>query len=163
MSLDGLRAWIGEVERKLGVRSRVFLVLAAIAIGAAGAGIYLALDARDSAVTEAELRGVQDELEARLGVAATAEEDPDVTRLEAELQALRDEVDALRGDGATPAPGSAPEGTPGTAPGGASGSREEGRPDPNASTDPTVPGPEAAGGGAARLKELVEEGRDGEK
>ena len=28
MSLDGLRAWIGEVERKLGMRTRVFLVLA---------------------------------------------------------------------------------------------------------------------------------------
>jgi hypothetical protein len=27
MSLDGLRAWIGELERKLGVRTRVLLVL----------------------------------------------------------------------------------------------------------------------------------------
>jgi branched-chain amino acid transport system permease protein len=31
MPLDGLRAWIGEVERKLGMRTRVFLALAAIA------------------------------------------------------------------------------------------------------------------------------------
>ena len=43
MSLEGLRAWIGEVERKLGVRTRVFLVLLAIAIGASGAAIYLAI------------------------------------------------------------------------------------------------------------------------
>ena len=46
MSLDGLRAWIGEVERKLAMRTRVFLVLVAIAIGGAGAGIFLAIEAR---------------------------------------------------------------------------------------------------------------------
>ena len=39
MSLDGLRAWIGVVERKLTMRTRVFLVLVAIAIGGAAAGI----------------------------------------------------------------------------------------------------------------------------
>ncbi len=42
MSLDGLRAWIGLVERKLTMRTRVFLVLVAIAIGGAGAAIVLA-------------------------------------------------------------------------------------------------------------------------
>ncbi len=56
MSVDGLRAWIGEVERKLGMRTRVFLVLAVIAIGAAGAAIYLAIDTRDNAVSERTCR-----------------------------------------------------------------------------------------------------------
>ena len=50
MSLDGLRAWIGEVERKLGMRTKVMLVLAAIAIGTAGTAIYLVIDYRDKAV-----------------------------------------------------------------------------------------------------------------
>ena len=62
MSLDGLRAWIGVVERKLTMRTRVFLVLVAIAIGGAGTGIYLAIEANDSAVSEAELQAVRDEL-----------------------------------------------------------------------------------------------------
>ena len=62
MSLDGLRAWIGLVERKLTMRTRVFLVLVAIAIGGAGAGIVLAIDAQDSAVTKGDLQTLRDEL-----------------------------------------------------------------------------------------------------
>ncbi len=92
MSLDGLRAWIGVVERKLTMRTRVFLVLVAIAIGGAGTGIYLAIDAHDSAVSEAELQAVQDELAG--GVTETAA--GDVTQLEAELETLKAEVAALR-------------------------------------------------------------------
>jgi hypothetical protein len=65
MSLDGLRAWIGEVERKLRMRTRVFLVLAAVAIGGAGAGIYLAIDARENAVSEGDVQELQQELEAQ--------------------------------------------------------------------------------------------------
>jgi hypothetical protein len=92
MSLDGLRAWIGVVERKLTMRTRVFLVLVAIAIGGAGTGIYLAIDAHDSAVSEAELQAVRDELAG--GAAATT--GTDVTQLETELEALRVEVEALK-------------------------------------------------------------------
>jgi hypothetical protein len=106
MSLDGLRAWIGVVERKLAMRTRVFLVLVAIAIGAAGAGIYLAIDASDSAVSEADLQAVRDELAA----SAAESTDGDVTQLQAEIEALRSEVEALRSepetgqDGAATAP-----------------------------------------------------------
>lgn len=74
MPLDGLRAWIGEVERKLGMRTRVFLVLATIAIGGAGAAIYLALDTRENAVSESDVRELQQRLEEQIatGGAATA-------------------------------------------------------------------------------------------
>src|ERR1051325_8180265 len=54
MSLDGLRAWIGLVERKLTMRTRVFLVLVAIAVGGAAAGIYLAIDAPNNSVSKAD-------------------------------------------------------------------------------------------------------------
>jgi len=63
MSLDGLRAWIGEVERKLGMRTRVFLVLVAIAVGGAGAAIYLAAEADEGQVGAADLRALESRLE----------------------------------------------------------------------------------------------------
>jgi cell division protein FtsB len=66
MSLDGLRAWIGILERKLTMRTRVFLVLIAIAIGGAGAGIYLGAEAQSDQVTAGDLQAVQDELGARI-------------------------------------------------------------------------------------------------
>ncbi len=71
MSLEGLRAWIGEVERKLGKRTRVFLALAVIAIGLGGAAIYLAIDARENSVNEGDVQALQEELEAKID-AATA-------------------------------------------------------------------------------------------
>ena len=73
MPLEGLRAWIGEVERKLGMRTRVFLVLTVIALGGAGAAIYLAIDARESSVSESDVQALQERLEAQIGEAgATA-------------------------------------------------------------------------------------------
>ncbi len=94
MSLDGLRAWIGEVERKLGVRTRVFLVLLAIAIGASGAAIYLAIEADDGgngggASTE-EVQSLREQVELEGGGAA------DTAALEAQIAELRGEVDALQ-------------------------------------------------------------------
>lgn len=71
MSLEGLRAWIGEVERKLGKRTRVFLALAVIAIGLGGAAIYLAIDARESSVSESDVQELQQQLEAQIDEAAT--------------------------------------------------------------------------------------------
>jgi hypothetical protein len=70
MSLDGLRAWIGEVERKLGMRTRVFLVLTVIAIGGAGAAVYLAIDTRENAVSESDVQALQEKLEARIDAGA---------------------------------------------------------------------------------------------
>jgi hypothetical protein len=93
MSLDGLRAWIGLVERKLTMRTRVFLVLVAIAVGGAAVGIYLAVEAQNEAVTKDDLQAVRDEL---AGGTATAA--PEVGQLESELETLRSEVATLRGE-----------------------------------------------------------------
>jgi uncharacterized protein YceH (UPF0502 family) len=82
MSLDGLRAWIGEVERKLKMRTRVFLVLVAIAVGGAAAGIYLGVDAQSNQVSESDVGTLQTELTARIEALETQ-----VASLESELQA----------------------------------------------------------------------------
>jgi hypothetical protein len=95
MPLDGLRAWIGEVERKLGMRTRVFLVLSLIAIGGAGAAIYLAIDANRSSVSESDVQALQGEIEARVGAGGGAE----LAQVEAEVSALKAELEKLRGTG----------------------------------------------------------------
>ncbi|HEY6550925.1 MAG TPA: hypothetical protein VIY71_06980 [Solirubrobacterales bacterium] len=80
MSLDGLRAWIGIVERKLTMRTRVFLVLVAIAVGGAAAGIYLGVDAQSNQVSEGDMRELQIELTTRIETLETR-----VASLEGEL------------------------------------------------------------------------------
>jgi hypothetical protein len=92
MSLDGLRAWIGEVERKLGKRTRVFLVLVAIAVGGAGAAIYLAVEAQEDSVSKADVEAVRDELAGHIGAGGG---ETDLTPLETELEALRAEIAKL--------------------------------------------------------------------
>jgi hypothetical protein len=96
MSLDGLRAWIGEVERKLGMRTRVFLILVAIAIGGAAAGIYLAIQAEDNGgggASRDEVQAVEERVDA-LGAsgAQSGALESSVARLEAEVRELRSEV-----------------------------------------------------------------------
>jgi hypothetical protein len=108
MSLDGLRAWIGEVERKLGMRTRVFLVLVAIAVGGAAAGIYLALEAANESVGKDEVQALQERVGAGTGAAEAGVEAAAVTALKGELEALKAEVETLRG-ASTPAE---PEGGP---------------------------------------------------
>ena len=82
MSLDGLRAWIGIVERKLAMRTRVFLVLVAIAVGGAAAAVYLAVDAQSDRVSEGDLQTLQTELTTRIEALETK-----VESLEGEVQA----------------------------------------------------------------------------
>jgi hypothetical protein len=98
MSLDGLRAWIGEVERKLGARTRVFLVLVAIAVGGSGAAIYLALEADDGGggsggASVEEVEALRTQLESQ------GSESTQVSALEAQIVELRTEIEDLKAGG----------------------------------------------------------------
>jgi hypothetical protein len=136
MSLDGLRAWISEVERKLAIRTRVGLVLLAIGIGAGAAGIYLALHTADRSATKDELRQLQ---------GGTASEGTS-----AQLSALESRVDAAQAAAAA-AERKATEleaKLNGGAPGGATGAK----PQTGEETPPSKAGreaPEAEAGKAA--------------
>jgi hypothetical protein len=139
MPLEGLRAWIGEVERKLGMRTRVFLVLAVIAIGGAGAAIYLAIDARESSVSESDVRALQEKLEAQIGEdAASAPAAP--------------AEPAEPGAEAEPAPGQEPK----------SGESGQGATGPTGAADSagTDGGAGPSGADTAKFKELFEQAEE---
>ncbi len=141
MSLEGLRAWIGEVERKLAKRTRVFLALTVIAIGIAGAAIYLAIDARESSVSESDVQALQQELETRIDALGTTAAPPPT---ESEVPPEQE---------SEPAPNPAPE----TSPGG--GKKDEG----GGTGGATGSAPKGATGGdasAAQLQELVERAKE---
>lgn len=156
MSLDGLRAWIGEVERKLGMRTRVFLVLAVIAVGGAGAAIYLAVDARDSAVSESDVQELQEQLEAQIGGGGGATAGADTTQLEAELKALQAQVEQLKGAGG----GSQSGAGGGAGEGSAEKDSSPESPSGGASSDGGNPGTVPNGGSKARLEELLQQAQE---
>lgn len=96
MPLDGLRAWIGELERKLGSRTRVGLVLVAIAVGGAGAAIYLALDSAEKSASKAEVRQVQTQVDQLGGSSSqSAQLESRVASAEAEAKGAQTEVARL--------------------------------------------------------------------
>jgi hypothetical protein len=130
MSLDGLRAWIGEVERKLGVRTRVFMVLLAIAIGASGAAIYLALEADDGggvtggASTE-EVQELREQLELEGGASQVSSLEAQIVELRSEVEGLRAKEKAQRAEGESGAEGgSGAEAESGTESGAESGAEK---------------------------------------
>ncbi len=158
MPLDGLRAWIGEVERKLGMRTRVFLVLATIAIGGAGAAIYLALDTRDNAVSESDVRALQEQLEEQILTGGAPGAGTGLTELEAQVSALEAELEQLRGESGRGEAGAA-DGSGGTGTGSTSGGRGEAGATPDEAGDG---GATAGGAGVekSRLGDLLEQAKE---
>ena len=124
MSLDGLRAWIGEVERKLAARTRVFLVLLAIAIGAAGAAIYLALEADDggggggSSVSAAEVQSLQEQIST---LSAGGGENAALESQIIELRTKVEDLEAEQGGGGKGSNGGGTDGSGDDDPGGIEG------------------------------------------
>ncbi len=146
MSLEGLRAWIGEVERKLGKRTRVFLALAVIAIGLAGAAIYLAIDARESSVSEGDVQALQEKLETRINEVAAGAPASTTTPTEAK-------------EAIAPKPETETAPTPQSESGNGAESGGAGSADSKSSSGATTPPSGATGdaAGSAKLQKLVEE------
>jgi hypothetical protein len=149
MSLEGLRAWIGEVERKLAKRTRVFLVLTVIAIGIGAAALYLAIDARDSSVSESDVQALQQQLETRIDERAVSPATVPATPPVAPESPSRQK--------SQPAPKSIPETKP------EASKKDEGGTSGGTSGGATGSIPNGATGGdasAAKLQELVEQARE---
>jgi hypothetical protein len=137
MSLEGLRAWIAEVERKLAARTRVFLVLTVIAIGVGAAGVYLAIDARDNSVSKDDVRELQQQLEARIDEATGSAAAPALPPTE--------ETEPAKPESAEPKPESGMQG------GGAGSGPSGGASTPNSAT--------GGAKSATELQELVEKAK----
>lgn len=69
----GLQAWMADLDRRLAVRTRIVLALVAVAVGASGSAIYLAVEANRTTASH-----------------------EDVSRLQNEVDGLRQEVELLR-------------------------------------------------------------------
>jgi hypothetical protein len=146
--LDGMRGWLGDLDRLLSIRTRIGLGLAALALGVGGAGVYLALEAGSESASDREVRELRDALEKARREASAANHDLAAVRrrvkrdesnlsnarsklsglgsrisdLETRVRTLRQQVStAVTTAAAAPAP--PPPGTPqtgtGTIPGGA--------------------------------------------
>jgi hypothetical protein len=88
--LDGIRGWLGDLDRTVAIRSRIGLVLAAVAIGLGGAATYLALDARHQSASNSDVGALRNELDSVQGQAnGTAE---DVTALRSSVNAARSQA-----------------------------------------------------------------------
>src|SRR5215208_2601071 len=60
--IDGLRAWVAQVDRKLGVRTYIGAALTLLALAAAGVALFFALQAKQDSATKSELDSVRSQL-----------------------------------------------------------------------------------------------------
>lgn len=95
--IDGLRAWLAQVDRKLGVRTYAFAAATVLALAAAAVAIVFALQLQEDSATKSDLDDLRGDLGAVEQQASEAATD-EVDALSDRLDALEGEVDALRGD-----------------------------------------------------------------
>lgn len=94
---------MAALDRIIGIRTRVLLVLAAIAIGASGAAIYLALQANSDSASQKQLDQLSERVRGGTGATSAGNLETRVKAAEdqasaaqASIAGLRTEVDALR-------------------------------------------------------------------
>ena len=107
---DGLRAWIGEIDRAIRVRSRLGVLLFAMIACVAGVALYIAVQTSDDSVTSGEIPTLQGQIDTLRGQAIAVRQlnrrmalaRLSVSRATAEVATLRSQVQRLR-QGATAA------------------------------------------------------------
>jgi uncharacterized protein HemX len=94
--IGDLRAWIAQVDRKLGVRTYALGAVLVLALAAGIVGVVLALSAKDESATKDEVRSLRDQVEAVQQEASEAAEE-DVATLTDQLDALEGRVNTIAG------------------------------------------------------------------
>jgi uncharacterized protein HemX len=85
--LDGIRAWIAQVDRKLGIRTYALGAAVVLALAAGIVGVVLAVQAKDDAATKDEVSALGDQIQ--------AVSDEAVASTKSDLSTLGDRLDAL--------------------------------------------------------------------
>jgi uncharacterized protein HemX len=94
--IGDLRAWIAQIDRKLGVRTYALGAVLVLALAAGIVGVVLALSAKDESATKDEVRSLRDQVEAVQQEAAEAAEE-DVATITDQLDALEGRVNTIAG------------------------------------------------------------------
>jgi polyhydroxyalkanoate synthesis regulator phasin len=114
--IDGLRAWLAQVDRRLGIRTYAIGAAAVLALAAGIVGVVLAVNAKEESATQDEVQALRSDLRAVEQEAAAAAEEQvselvdrvgtlerQVSRLSREqtmsgreLRAFEEEIDDLR-------------------------------------------------------------------
>jgi uncharacterized protein HemX len=115
--IDGLRAWLAQVDRKLGVRTYLGAAIAVLALAAAAVALVLTLSLKQDTATEGDVESLRDQISAvEQSASQAAQEDVQgldrrLTELEAdvnristgqrttrrELEVVQDDIKELRG------------------------------------------------------------------
>jgi cell division protein FtsL len=92
--IDGLRAWVAQVERKLGVRTYVGAAIVVLALAAAAVGLALTLSLKQDAATNDDIGSLRDQISAVEQSASQAAQE-DVQALDRRLTELEAEVNRI--------------------------------------------------------------------
>lgn len=90
----GLHAWMSDLDHKIAIRTKLLLALVAVAIGIAGAALYLAVEANRTTASQQEFAELQlqvEELQEQLGVVPTETELEDA---EGAIEGAAEDADA---------------------------------------------------------------------
>jgi septal ring factor EnvC (AmiA/AmiB activator) len=92
--MEGLRAWLAQLDRKLALRTYVGAAIALLALAAAAVALVLVLSLRQDAATEDDVQSLRDEIS---GVEQSASEAAEsrVSALEQRLDDLENEVNRI--------------------------------------------------------------------
>ncbi len=92
--IDGLRAWIAQVDRKLGVRTYVGAAIAVLALAAAAVGLALTLSLEQDAAKDSDVQSLRDQISAVEQSASQAAQE-DVQTLDRRLTDLEAQVNSI--------------------------------------------------------------------
>lgn len=96
-TLEGLRAWLATLDRKVGLRTYLGIAAVILALAASAVAIVLAIDARDNSADNDDLNAISERVN-QLESGSSAEFD--AAAFEARLTAIEDQLSGA-GSGAT--------------------------------------------------------------
>ena len=94
--IDGLRAWVAQIDRKLGVRTYVGAAIAVLALAAAAVGLALTLSLKQDAATNDDVASLRDQISVvEQSASQAAAQGEDVQALEQRLTDVEAKVDRI--------------------------------------------------------------------